>query len=402
MNPRDLVKDTLQFASPPRIPRQLWDLPWAADHYPQELAAIKRQYPDDIIGAPACLAKPLKTSGEQYQAGYYVDEWGCRFRNIQPGLIGEVKEPLLKDYATLDLLRMRTPDELLSVDVEQVNAFCRSTDRFVLAGVCPNPFERIQYIRTPENIYLDLIDNRLGVTALLDKVHQFYLKVLELWVKTDVDAITWNDDRKVAAFVSEKDPAVLSFSKNVAAVVKSRGNGALSLNLQTALAMHQALQLFGLSYVPDPKSPYAESSKKKDVVDFLQFPRQTFEYRSGDCDDLTILFCSLLEAVGIETAAITIPGHIYMAFDIDASPAEVRRSYLHPDDFIFMADKSWVPVEITERTEGFLRAWQEGAQEWRENVSRASAGKATDFSTSRPGRTSRLPKPMPCHRPACR
>ncbi len=189
----------------------------------------------------------------------------------------------------------------------------------------------------------------------------------------DRNAITWNDDRKVAAFVSEKDPAVLSFSKNVAAVVKSRGNGALSLNLQTALAMHQALQLFGLSYVPDPKSPYAESSKKKDVVDFLQFPRQTFEYRSGDCDDLTILFCSLLEAVGIETAAITIPGHIYMAFDIDASPAEVRRSYLHPDDFIFMADKSWVPVEITERTEGFLRAWQEGAQEWRENVSRQQA-----------------------------
>ncbi len=192
MNSRNLVKDTLQFASPPRIPRQLWDLPWAADHFPQELAAIRRQYPDDIIGAPACLAKPLITSGEQYQAGYYVDEWGCRFRNIQPGLIGEVKEPLLKDYADLDLLR--TPDELLSVDVEQVNAFCRATDRFVLAGVCPNPFERIQYIRTPENIYLDLLDNRQGVTALLKKVHQFYLKVFEIWVDTDVDAITWNDD----------------------------------------------------------------------------------------------------------------------------------------------------------------------------------------------------------------
>jgi len=197
--------------------------------------------------------------------------------------------------------------------------------------------------------------------------------------KTDVvtiydrNAITWDDDKKVAAFVSEKDPAVLTFSKNVAAVVKSRGNAAINLNLQTALAMHQALQLFGLSYVPDPKSPYAESSKRKDVVDFLQFPRQTFEYKSGDCDDLTILFCSLLEAVGIETAAITIPGHIFMAFAIDTPPAEVRKSYLHPDDFIFMEDKSWVPVEITERTAGFLSAWQSGAQEWRENVSRQQA-----------------------------
>jgi len=192
MNSRDLVKDTLNFASPSRIPRQLWDLPWAKDHYPHELAAIRNQYPDDITGAPGCLTKPLRTSGEQYQAGYYVDEWGCRFRSIQPGLIGEVKEALLKDYTNLG--QLRTPDELFSVDVEQVNAFCQASDQFVLAGVCPNPFERIQYIRTPENIYIDLIDNRDGVTALLNKVHQFYLKVFEIWVETEVDAITWNDD----------------------------------------------------------------------------------------------------------------------------------------------------------------------------------------------------------------
>ena len=192
MNSRNLVKDTLQFASPARVPRQLWELPWASTRYPDELAAIKRQYPDDIVGAPACLTKPLRTSGEQYQAGYYTDEWGCQFRNIQPGLIGEVKEPLLKDYAGLD--QLRTPDEYLSVDLDLANAFCRSTDRFVLAGVCPNPFERIQYIRTPENIYVDLIDDRQGVMALLNKVHQFNMKVFELWVNTDVDGITWNDD----------------------------------------------------------------------------------------------------------------------------------------------------------------------------------------------------------------
>jgi len=192
MNPRNLVKDTLQFASPPRVPRQLWILPWAEAHYPHELAAIRRQYSDDLVGAPACLTVPLRTSGDQYQAGYYVDEWGCRFKSIQPGVIGEVKEALLKDYAGLE--QLRTPDELLSVDVEQVNAFCRSTDRFVLAGVVPNPFERIQYIRKPENIYTDLMDNRDGLTALLNKVHQFYLKVFDIWVKTEVDAVSWNDD----------------------------------------------------------------------------------------------------------------------------------------------------------------------------------------------------------------
>ncbi len=192
MNPRNLVKDTLQFASPARIPRQLWTLPWAADRYPLELAAIHRQFPDDILTAPLSLKEPPITLGEQYQQGEYIDEWGCRFHSIQAGVIGEVKQALLEDYADLDGLR--TPDALLSVDLEQVNAFCHATDRFVLAGVTPNPFERIQYIRKPENIYMDLLGNRDGVSALLDKVHQFNLKVFEIWAKTDVDAITWNDD----------------------------------------------------------------------------------------------------------------------------------------------------------------------------------------------------------------
>ena len=105
----------------------------------------------------------------------------------------------------------------------------------------------------------------------------------------------------------------------------------------------------------------------------LQFPRQTFEYRSGDCDDLTILYCALLESVGVETAAITIPGHIFMAFAIEAPPSEVRTSYLHPDDFIFVDGMSWVPVEITDRNGGFLRAWQSAAREWRESSSRQQA-----------------------------
>ena len=51
-------------------------------------------------------------------------------------------------------------------------------------------------------------------------------------------------------------------------------------------------------------------------VDFLQFPYQTLLYHGGDCDDLSILNCSLFEALGIQTAFITIPGHIYMAYEI--------------------------------------------------------------------------------------
>jgi len=37
---RELVKQTLRFENPSRAPRQLWYLPWAEKHYPEELRAI--------------------------------------------------------------------------------------------------------------------------------------------------------------------------------------------------------------------------------------------------------------------------------------------------------------------------------------------------------------------------
>ena len=183
----------------------------------------------------------------------------------------------------------------------------------------------------------------------------------------DRNAMTWQDDRRVAAFVTAKDPAVLSFSKNVASSISRKSSVAINQNLLQAMAVHGALSLYGLSYVVDLKSQYAELSTHKQSVDFLQFPRQTLEYKGGDCDDLSILYAALLESVGIETAFITVPGHIFMAFSLGLTPEDARKAFTYPDELIFKDGKSWVPIEVTERGD-FLEAWQMGAKEWRENL----------------------------------
>ena len=188
----------------------------------------------------------------------------------------------------------------------------------------------------------------------------------------DRNAITWDDDRKACAFVTAKDPAVLSFAKNVVGSIRGATNATLSEELLKALALHEALNLYGVSYVVDPQTPYAKLSQDKHSVDFLQFPRQTMEYKAGDCDDLSILYCALLEAVGVETAFITVPGHILMAFALRLEPAKVARSFQQADDLITVNNAVWLPVEVTERG-GFLRAWQAGAQQWRQH---AAAGQA--------------------------
>ncbi|MDY7108919.1 MAG: uroporphyrinogen decarboxylase family protein [Planctomycetota bacterium] len=192
MTPRELVIKTLRFEAPPRLPRQVWLLPWAKNRFPQEAAALAERFPDDIVTAPPAYAIPLPVDGDRYAVGTYVDEWGCRFENVAEGIIGEVKRPLLADWSRLDDVRI--PVERLGVDVEKVNTFCRATDRFVIAAAVPRPFERLQFLRGSENVFYDLIDQPPALRTLLGRIHDFYLRELDVWAGTDVDAVQMMDD----------------------------------------------------------------------------------------------------------------------------------------------------------------------------------------------------------------
>jgi tetratricopeptide (TPR) repeat protein len=188
-----------------------------------------------------------------------------------------------------------------------------------------------------------------------------YIEVVRMH---DRNAITWDDDRKAAAFVTMKDPMVMQFSKNVARVIGNKLNRAVDPAFQTAVAMHEALSLYGMRYVVDPTTPYREMSQQKLAVDYLQFPRQSLDYKTGDCDDLSILYSALLESVGVETAFITVPGHIFAAVALDLPPSEAKKQFLMSGNLILFDDRVWLPLEITERERGFNAAWEAGAKQW--------------------------------------
>lgn len=192
MNPRELVQRTLSFESPQGIPRQIWILPWAELNYPAEVDRLKRDYPDDLVSAPAVYESPLPISGNRYQKGTYVDEWGCRFSNLQDGVIGIVREPLIVNWE--DLEKLRTPTETLNLDTETINGFCKNTDKFVLAGSVVRPFERLGFIRTMEQALIDLAIQPPELFELLGRIHELYLREVEAWASTNVDAICLMDD----------------------------------------------------------------------------------------------------------------------------------------------------------------------------------------------------------------
>ncbi|MGE5357480.1 MAG: uroporphyrinogen decarboxylase family protein [Bacteroidales bacterium] len=192
MTSRELVRRTLEFRSPPRLPRQAWILPWAEEHHPAEVERLRLEFPDDVVASPGLYTTPLPVVGSRYQKGIYVDEWGCRFTNIHGGVIGIVREPIVADWNDLD--RFRTPTEPLTVDRDAVNAFCCSTDRFVLAGTLVRPFERLTFVRTMEQALVDLLLQPAPLFDLLGRIHAHYLREVEAWAQTAVDAIVLMDD----------------------------------------------------------------------------------------------------------------------------------------------------------------------------------------------------------------
>jgi uroporphyrinogen decarboxylase len=196
--PREIVNRCVEFKNPERMPRDLWVLPWAERNHPQQVADLRMRYPSDFVEAPNVYAPSTRVRGDAYLVGSFVDDWGCEFTNIQDGVIGEVRSPILADIA--HWRNIKPPYELLPTGraaeeaVHLVNQFCDQTDKFVFANMCPRPWERYQFIRASENSYLDIMMPESGMAELLRVIHEFYLREMEFWVKTKVDGIRFMDD----------------------------------------------------------------------------------------------------------------------------------------------------------------------------------------------------------------
>jgi tetratricopeptide (TPR) repeat protein len=181
----------------------------------------------------------------------------------------------------------------------------------------------------------------------------------------DKTALTWDDDRKVAAFITPADSALRNYSSFIRQSCKDEVISGLSETLQTGMQVFNALTEIGCLYQVDPTSPFTAAQENTMLVDSISLPRDTLKRATGDCDDLTVLYCSILETVGIETAYITVPGHIYAAFNTKV-PSRQYKS-VHPDSNMTLNvnGELWLPVEITMiGTDDFLSAWRRGIEQY--------------------------------------
>jgi len=170
----------------------MWLLRWAQLKHPDYTLQISKSYPDDLVQCPAYFKNAPQLIGGKLNKGIYIDEWGCEFHSQEEGTMGIVSKPLIEKWEDLD--QLKPPLECLDLDVEAINGFCRETDQFVYAGNIVRPFERFQFIRTMEQSLMDVMNEESGYFELLKILHDFYLKEIEAWAQTDIDAIFLMDD----------------------------------------------------------------------------------------------------------------------------------------------------------------------------------------------------------------
>jgi hypothetical protein len=182
----------------------------------------------------------------------------------------------------------------------------------------------------------------------------------------------WDGDvLTLRAFVTPEDPDLLRFTRTVLANYKD----SLENSPKELEHFRSAVWLFNefakrVVYVSDP-----QASK-----DRVQYPSETLSLRGGDCDDMTVLYATMLASIGIPTAFVDVvppnkpkEGHIYMLFDTGIPTSKAHMISTNSKRYVLRKNQNgeetvWIPVETTALTQGFSNAWELGAKAYYEEV----------------------------------
>jgi len=168
-------------------------------------------------------------------------------------------------------------------------------------------------------------------------------------------SLRWDTVGRAAAFITPTDPAVAGFGRPLLAAFEAEIErlGTPCRNLLRALVLFEALRQHGVRYVPDANTPYARIAGTAGQVDQVQYPSELLHSKTGDCDDLTALFCSLLESAGVATVLVDYPEHIFLLLDSGMSRRDVAYLPLAERDYAMWGDRLWLPVEVTALDQSF-------------------------------------------------
>ncbi len=176
---------------------------------------------------------------------------------------------------------------------------------------------------------------------------------------------SWNGEiDKLVFFVTPDDAEIRNFGRELTRRLHIDAASPLR-DFKMAQALFDSLAAIGFRYHSDPNIPFYKDDR-------VQFAHETLQLRSGDCDDLVVLYASLLESVGIHTAFVEVRdpekelAHVYLMFDAGVGAEQARLISSNEKRLVIRENalgqnRIWLPVETTRIADGFETAWKTAA-----------------------------------------
>ena len=169
--------------------------------------------------------------------------------------------------------------------------------------------------------------------------------------------VRWTDPAVIASYISTSSQEVLEYSKYLVGIARSHLRSGLNRNMQFAMYVNEGMRLGGIRYVPDSDTPYNKTHLNSEELDYLQYPYQTIAYKTGDKDDVGVLFMALLESVGIPAAFIPLEDDFIVCFNLGVNASRVGSLFDGYDRILVVDDEIWIPLSMSAINEGFINSW---------------------------------------------
>ena len=176
------------------------------------------------------------------------------------------------------------------------------------------------------------------------------------------NTVRWFDPAMIASFVSTNSQEVLELSKYIVGVARNYVRSGLNRNLQFSMYVFEGIRSSGIAYENTSDTPYDTVHLDPQILDYVQYPYQTMAYRSGDKDDVGILFMSMLESVGIGAAYIPFEDDFIVAINLGEDSNSIRNMFDGEDRILPYDGYIWLPLSMSAISEGFIGSWKAGVE----------------------------------------
>ncbi len=183
----------VEFRRPEWIPVNISIMPATWQKYREALEDVVLRHPV-LFGPMEKGERDFDHLPHDYRQGEWTDDWGCVWRNLSDGMIGQVVGHPLADWDNFD--SYTPPDPLGGVDWdEQKRNFDEAKKRGNLArGSVGNLFHQSTFLRGYEGLMTDIAADSPAIHQLLAMLTEYIMKQVRKQLEIGADMVGLGDD----------------------------------------------------------------------------------------------------------------------------------------------------------------------------------------------------------------